>query len=101
MMEPALPNILVMMADDHAHCLMRWPEKLPAKRQPSMPFDHCDLSIDPRETFNRIDDPLWQGEIASLGNRLDEHFQRFEDPQRSGKNILAQPLCNASALWRP
>ena len=199
-----LDNTLVVYTSDHGHmnghhghygkgnatmpqnfyeesirvpCLMRWPKKLPAKRQPSMPFDHCDLfqtildaaqvklsseqkkkinspgqsllphiegissdwrayqfceygnarmisnsklklvrryaphsdfytdeffdlSIDPREAVNRIGDPLWQDKITGMGNRLEKHFQRYEDPQRSAKNIQTQPPCNSSELWR-
>ncbi len=158
-------------------CLMRWPGKLPAKRQPSMSFDHCDLfqtildaaqvklspdikkkinspgqsllpylndsetgwrayqfceygnarmvsnskfklvrryaphagtypdeffslSKDARESVNLINDPLWQDEIARMGNLLEEHFKRYERPERSAKTILSQPPCNSSELWR-
>lgn len=59
-----------------------------------------DLSIDPREAVNRIGDPLWQDKITGMGNRLEKHFQRYEDPQRSAKNIQTQPPCNSSELWR-
>ncbi|MGI8916615.1 MAG: sulfatase family protein [Chloroflexota bacterium] len=64
------------------------------------PDELYDLTADPRETQNRIGNPALADTIRTLDTRLEEHFARYEQPERSAKNILSQPLCNRVEPWR-
>jgi len=38
--------------------------------------------------------------VAELDHRVEQHFSYHENPERSAKNILAQPSCNPYEPWR-
>lgn len=59
-----------------------------------------DLRSDPRETLNRIHDPECAGTASELRAAIEEYFQRHEDPDHSGRNILSLPPQNAGEPWR-
>ena len=59
-----------------------------------------DLVADPRETENRLDAPAYAGAVADLSARLDAHFAAYEVPERSGREIATQPVCNSQEPWR-
>ena len=58
-----------------------------------------DLPSDPRETRNVIDAPAHAEALAALRVQLDQHFDRYEIPERSGTRITEQPTCNRSQPW--
>ncbi|HEV7214305.1 MAG TPA: sulfatase-like hydrolase/transferase [Chloroflexota bacterium] len=64
------------------------------------PDELYDLRADPGETHNRIADTELSAIIAELDGRLEAYFARYEQPERSAKNILSQPLCNNVEPWR-
>ncbi|HEY8744770.1 MAG TPA: sulfatase-like hydrolase/transferase [Chloroflexota bacterium] len=64
------------------------------------PDELYDLVDDPRESRNRISDPALTATISSLDARLEDHFARYEQPERSAKNILSQPQCNRVEPWQ-
>ena len=64
------------------------------------PDEYINLSIDPRESANRIDDSASQSEIARLDTLLEDHFIRYEIPEKSARNMQSQPPCNGSEPWR-
>lgn len=74
------------------------------KRYP--PFDprfgdeFYDLEVDPRETTNLINDGTYQNVRAELNAALDEHFERYEVPEYSGRTVMDQPPCNGMEPWR-
>ena len=59
-----------------------------------------DLRVDPRETLNRIDLPGLESVFDALRSRLNAFFAEYEDPQRSGKAIMHQPMCSGHEPWR-
>jgi len=59
-----------------------------------------DLHADPRETTNLADSPNHREVRARLSTALDEHFERFEDPEHSGRTVMDQPPCNGMEPWR-
>lgn len=59
-----------------------------------------DLIADPRERCNRLRDPACAGLVAGLRNLLESHFSQYEITDRSGRDILARPIHNASEPWR-
>jgi len=61
------------------------------------PDEFYDLTEDPRERENRIDDPRYHDLVAELSERLEAHFRQFEIPERSGKNIATQPRTSEDA----
>lgn len=58
-----------------------------------------DLQAEPRETVNRIGDPALAGMIEAYTAVLDEFFAGYEMPDKSGKNIDAQPVFNTDMPW--
>ncbi|MCA1596170.1 MAG: sulfatase-like hydrolase/transferase [Chloroflexi bacterium] len=64
------------------------------------PDELYDLVSDPRETENLVQNGVYATIFADLDTRLDDHFSRYERPQRSGRIILDQPVCNAWEPWR-
>lgn len=64
------------------------------------PDELYDLLDDPRESANRIADPALAVTISSLDARLEAHFARYEQPDRSAQAILSQPPCNPVEPWR-
>jgi arylsulfatase A-like enzyme len=58
-----------------------------------------DLDADPRETMNRLDDPALESIVTELSRRLDTHFDRYERPGLSGKDVEHQPVCNQDLPW--
>ena len=63
------------------------------------PDEFYDLTIDPIEARNLIDNPASQNEIMELSIALEDNFRRFEDPLKSVKNLLNERPCNASGRW--
>jgi arylsulfatase A-like enzyme len=59
-----------------------------------------DLSADPLETTNLIDDPAQAAAIAALGKRLDDYFAEYEIPGRSGVDVGERPPANPCEIWR-
>jgi len=59
-----------------------------------------DLEADPRESTNVIDSPGYQEILAKLTAALDSHFERFEEPEHSGRTVMDQPPCNGMEPWR-
>jgi arylsulfatase A-like enzyme len=66
----------------------------------TFPDELYDLREDPRETTNQISDPEQAGTVRELRARLEAHFTRYEEPERSGRNILALPVHNPDEPWR-
>ncbi|MAE63539.1 MAG: hypothetical protein CMJ18_04645 [Phycisphaeraceae bacterium] len=58
-----------------------------------------DLQDDPRETVNRIHDGELAEILGTLSQRLDDFFLAYEIPDRSGKRIDEQPVCNNDMVW--
>ncbi|MBL8995634.1 MAG: sulfatase-like hydrolase/transferase [Spirochaetia bacterium] len=71
-----------------------------APHAPASPDELYDLLEDPRETTNRFDEPALAGIQKDLLQKLEEHFQRYEIPEKSGTKILDQPVHNAWEPWR-
>lgn len=59
-----------------------------------------DLDSDPRETSNRLNDPAWAGKADALRTELEAFFDRFEEPEHSGANVLSQERPNSVEPWR-
>jgi choline-sulfatase len=59
-----------------------------------------DLENDPRETINLVDSPDFSNIGAELSEALDRHFERFEEPEHSGRTVIDQPACNGMEPWR-
>ncbi len=57
-----------------------------------------DLSTDPHERVNRINDASFSSIIGELTGRLNEYFLRYEEPSLAGRDIASQPVCNP---WQP
>jgi arylsulfatase A-like enzyme len=83
-----------MVADHRFKLVRRYPPI-----DPRFGDELYDLENDPRETSNLIDDPGYQDRRVKLETELDEHFARFEDPDRSGMRIMEQPPCNGREPW--
>jgi arylsulfatase A-like enzyme len=69
------------------------------RRSPNGPHALFDLVADPRETVNRIDDPSLAPVIAELTTRLEAHFNRYAEPDKSGLLGSALPRYNNTAAW--
>lgn len=84
----------------NARCIRTESAKL-IRRYPGpnghFPDEFYDLQSDPRERDNRIDDPACAEVIEALSLRLDDHFQHYEIPERSGKHIATQPRTSDNA----
>lgn len=61
--------------------------------------EYFDLTRDPREHHNAIDDPAYAEAIDKLSKKLDDYFARYENPEKSGVNIALQPKCNNHHPW--
>jgi len=59
-----------------------------------------DLETDPRETINLVDSPDYTEVGAELSTALDRYFERFEDPDHSGRTVIDQPSVNGMEPWR-
>jgi len=59
-----------------------------------------DLTVDPRERHNVINDPINMERLADLRRRLDGYFAQYEAPQRSGRHVALQPQAGAVEPWR-
>lgn len=64
------------------------------------PDELYDLEADPREERNVFGVEAFQPIVQELKQRVEEHFARYEFPQRSGRDIAHQPICNAGEPWR-
>lgn len=71
------------------------------KRYPEGPHDLFDLRADPGETLNLCGLPSHEGIRAILERELEEWYERYQDPARSGLNVKQLPRHNvASEAWR-
>ena len=70
------------------------------RRYPEGPDELFDLTQDPRETRNRIDDPELEPVISCLDEAMTEYFTRYEDPQKSGLRVKELPVHNKVEAWR-
>ncbi len=70
------------------------------RRYPDGPSELFDLGADPRETTNLIHSPAVREVLNTLDDRLDEHFGAYEEPGRSGLQVLEQPRHNRDEAWR-
>lgn len=59
-----------------------------------------DLSADPRETVNRIDDDDCRHVAEKLRAQLDDFFARYEVAEHSGRLGKALPVHNRREAWR-
>ena len=59
-----------------------------------------DLEADPRESANLVHSPDSLSIYQELGAALDQHFERFEDPEHSGRTVMDQPPNNSMEPWR-
>jgi choline-sulfatase len=64
------------------------------------PDELYDLASDPRERQNRFADATLADVVRAMDARLEAHFARYEQPERSARNILSQPMCNRVEPWR-
>lgn len=51
------------------------------------PDEFYDLEKDPRENHNRITEPEYARTISRLGTVIDDYFDRYADPEKSGTNM--------------
>jgi len=84
-----------MIRDEAGHKLIR--------RQPcphgAFPDEYYDLSDDPRETRNRMDDPACAIEIEKLDKQLAAYYAQHADPAREGLKACELPHPNAQPAW--
>lgn len=66
----------------------------------TFPNELYDLENDPRERINRYGDAAYAEAQLELHRRLDAHFTRYENAERSGADIMNQPQCNPNEPWR-
>ncbi|HLI15299.1 MAG TPA: sulfatase-like hydrolase/transferase [Acidimicrobiales bacterium] len=59
-----------------------------------------DLMVDPRETTNRINDPMLDRIRDHLASAIAEYFERYEDPAHSGLRVRELPRHNGDEAWR-
>ena len=59
-----------------------------------------DLEVDPRESVNLIDSAAYAGTREELSAARDAHFERYEEPEHSGRTVMDQPSCNGMEPWR-
>ena len=59
-----------------------------------------DLSNDPRESTNLIAAGAHHVETRNLRQRLETHFGEFENPEKSGRNVMCLPAQNPGEPWR-
>lgn len=59
-----------------------------------------DLEADPRETINLVDSADHKEIGAELSAALDKYFERYEDPEHSGRTVINQPSVNGMEPWR-
>ena len=70
------------------------------RRYPDGPCELFDLWHDPRETINLFDDPSFGDVVERLTEQLEAYFDRYEDVQNSGLNVLNLPRHNDTEAWR-
>jgi arylsulfatase A-like enzyme len=63
------------------------------------PDEFYDLSQDPRETRNVIDEPGCAATVACLRERLARYFERWETPANSGWDVSRLPRFNPEEAW--
>ena len=64
------------------------------------PNELYDLQSDPRETANVYTDPSRQPVVTRLTARINEFFDRYSLPGRSGLELEKLPVCNFDSPWR-
>lgn len=94
---------------DHLFCeygnarMIRTPTHKLIRRYPGpnghFPDEFYDLIVDPRERHNRIDDPIHKPLISDLSSRLERHFDQYEIPDRSGRDIANRIPANTAGCW--
>jgi choline-sulfatase len=66
----------------------------------TFPNELYDLESDPRERLNCYEDAAYTEVRADLAAKLKAHFARYEIAERSGADIMNQPMCNPNEPWR-
>jgi arylsulfatase A-like enzyme len=84
-----------MVCTDRHKLIVRYPP-----HAPRFSDELYDLHDDPRETQNLIEDPGYAEIRHTLQAALDAHFARYEEPDASGREILARPMHNPHEPWR-
>lgn len=70
------------------------------RRYPDGPCELFDLAEDPRETVNLFHAAAYAELVAALTQQLESHFQRYEEPRKSGLRVQTLPRHNHSEAWR-
>ncbi len=70
------------------------------RRYPDGPCELFDLENDPRETRNLFTDPEKQTLVRQLTAQIDDYFNIYEDPIRTGLNVKELPRHNFTEAWR-
>ncbi len=81
--------------DGHYKLVRRFPPL-----DPQFGDELYDLEADPREYINLIKAPEYSKIAAELSAALDFHFERYEDPEHSGRTVIEQPPCNGIEPWQ-
>jgi len=69
-------------------------------RFPDGPHELFDLVRDPRETFSFYNDPGYQSTVDDLTDRINQYFDTYEDPDKSGLRVRDLPKHNDTEAWR-
>ena len=64
------------------------------------PSELFDLLKDPTESQNCFRDPAYQGLAEQLSGDIDNYFERFQDPVKSGLRVRDLPRHNLTEAWR-
>lgn len=83
-----------MIRTPSAKLIRRWPSKVA-----HYPDEFYDLSKDPQETRNAIDDPSHCGTIHELTATLDAFFDRYGDSETAGTNMATIRKHNPRDPW--
>lgn len=81
--------------------MIRTPQHKFVKRYPHGPHDLFDLEADPGETRNLAGLPDYAELQEELERALEEWYQAYEDPMKSGLNVKKLPIHNlGNEAWR-
>lgn len=67
--------------------MIRTSDRKYVHRHPHGPHELYDLTVDPHERVNLVDDPARAGELARLRRMLHEWFRRHADPHADGSGL--------------
>lgn len=74
--------------------------KLLRRAYENAPSELFDLRDDPGESQNRYGDAEYQPIVDKLNRAIDEHFGRYQDPEKSGLRVRELPQHNMTEAWR-